>query len=191
MSADPVKPLHLALLLGVACAVSAILVFPYVVAMFPQLAHAKWPLWAIAGAQSLQAGVLCFLLAWAGLRLGRELDLGAPLLQRTQKAPRNFPTTILIGLATGALMVALDRRVFMPRQPAAIRELGAHLAPWKGLLASFYGGIAEEVQLRLFLMTLVAWLLSKLGGRHPWVYVVAALIAAGAFGAGHLPAATT
>ena len=31
-----------------------------------------------------------------------------------------------------------------------------------GFLASFYGGIAEELQLRLFLVTLVVWIVARL-----------------------------
>jgi hypothetical protein len=181
--------LRIAALLGAACAVSTLLVFPYVAAMFPEMSRGKLPLPAIAVAQAVQAGVLGFLFSWAGLRLGLSLGLGAPLIQRRDGAPRDFAVVILIGLSTGALLVALDHWVFMPGQPAAIRELGAQLPRWKGFLASFYGGIAEEVQLRLFLMTLVAWVLVRIAGRRPAAFVAAVLLAALAFAAGHLPAA--
>src|SRR5205085_9050361 len=55
----------------------------------------------------------------------------------------------------------------------------------------FYGGIAEEVQLRLFFVTLLAWGLCLLSGgqRQRWHLVLAVVLAAVAFGAGHLPAA--
>ena len=52
-------------------------------------------------------------------------------------------------------------------QPLMIQQLGdkanaltqiAQPAAWKGFLASFYGGVAEEIQLRLFVMSLLAWL---------------------------------
>src|SRR6266545_4301425 len=52
--------------------------------------------------------------------------------------------------------------------PAMLKELGAAAnalnlqtsqpAAWKGLLASFYGGIAEEIQLRLLVMSFLVWL---------------------------------
>jgi hypothetical protein len=38
--------------------------------------------------------------------------------------------------------------------------------PWKRVLACFYGGIAEELLLRLFLMTLMAWVFWKMGLRE-------------------------
>ena len=60
-----------------------------------------------------------------------------------------------------------------------------------GFLASFYGGIVEEVELRLFFTTLLAWLLYLLCGKNraPWQRWSAVVLAALAFGAGHLPAA--
>lgn len=36
------------------------------------------------------------------------------------------------------------------------------MAPWKAFLASFYGGIAEEIMFRLFLMTFFVWVLFKI-----------------------------
>lgn len=64
---------------------------------------------------------------------------------------------------------------------------------WRGLLAAFYGGIAEEVLMRLFLMTLLVWIFSKIvktGANQPpamlmWTSIV---IAAAVFGIMHLPA---
>lgn len=60
-----------------------------------------------------------------------------------------------------------------------------------GLLASFYGGIVEELQLRLFLMTLLLWLVARVRGRMPGntTFWLAILLAALLFGVGHLPAA--
>ena len=55
-----------------------------------------------------------------------------------------------------------------------------------------YGGVIEEVMLRLFLMSLIAFLLHKLFGRGretpaTWVLVAANIVAALLFAAGHLP----
>ena len=61
----------------------------------------------------------------------------------------------------------------------------------KGLFASPYGAVTEEVQLRVFVMGLIAWLLSRFAGKQtkPWLMVIAIVLAALAFGAGHLPMA--
>jgi membrane protease YdiL (CAAX protease family) len=51
----------------------------------------------------------------------------------------------------------------------------------------------EELQLRLFLMTLLVWMFGAFGRRRPQAggYWIAIVIAALLFGAGHLPAAST
>jgi membrane protease YdiL (CAAX protease family) len=84
-----------------------------------------------------------------------------------------------------------------------LRELGdttavanlqnAKPAAWQGFLASFYGGIAEEIQLRLFLMSLLVWLghfVSRTGEGKPTSAVmwIAIIVAAVLFGLGHQPA---
>ena len=55
-----------------------------------------------------------------------------------------------------------------------------------------YGGVIEEVMLRLFLMSLIAFLLHKIFGRGKeqpaaWMLVIANIAAALLFAAGHLP----
>jgi hypothetical protein len=56
-------------------------------------------------------------------------------------------------------------------------------------MASFYGGIGEELQLRLFLMTLLVWALLKAGLGRAAALVTANVLAALLFGVGHLPMA--
>jgi membrane protease YdiL (CAAX protease family) len=87
-------------------------------------------------------------------------------------------------------------------QPLLLEELGdkadalaqtAQPAAWKGFLASFYGGIVEEILLRLFLMSLFAWLgsfISKTAEGKPTrtAFWIANILAAILFGLGHLPA---
>ena len=48
-------------------------------------------------------------------------------------------------------------RLLQPLLPPTIQPLPAGVALWKRLLAAFYGGITEELLLRLFFMTLIAW----------------------------------
>jgi hypothetical protein len=66
-------------------------------------------------------------------------------------------------------------------------------ALWKRFLASFYGGIDEELLLRLFLLSLLAWLISFVWHTSEGLPTLGALwlanvIAAVVFGLGHLPA---
>lgn len=100
----------------------------------------------------------------------------------------------LAGLAGGGLVVLLD--VFVFRPPEALALTGDQPSGWKGLLASFYGGVSEEVFLRLFLLSLLALALRRLflGTRPKGTHLPALLfwaanvLVAVAFGLAHLPA---
>jgi membrane protease YdiL (CAAX protease family) len=142
-----------------------------------------------------------------GLFLANRTGLGLPILEaklagksiREQVKPILLPS-ILLGVVASAAIIALDTFIF---QPALVAELGmagealnlqtAQPAAWKGLLASFYGGLNEEILLRLFLFTLLAWLgkfISHTSEGRPTVAVLwtANIVAAILFGLGHLPA---
>jgi membrane protease YdiL (CAAX protease family) len=98
----------------------------------------------------------------------------------------------LAGAAAGLLIVLLEIAVFRPRLLGDLTQGQAEQTdPWQGFLASFYGGITEEILLRLGVMTLLVWLGALVARRHPpgsailWgANVLAALL----FGLGHLPA---
>ncbi|MFL0195304.1 CPBP family intramembrane glutamic endopeptidase [Clostridium sp. WILCCON 0269] len=65
------------------------------------------------------------------------------------------------------------------------------MATWKALLAPFYGGIAEEITFRMFLMTFFIWVSSKIKKTkegHPtdigiWLSIILSSVL---FGLGHL-----
>ena len=198
------KHARLAIALGAAGTLATALVFPYVLALMPGMAGAVertgLGLGALIAAQLVQAFVLLSLLSWVGLRLGAPMGLDAPILRAWvyTEPPRGSPRHTLV-LACGIGLVASMAIVFIddamrPWMPAAIGGFPPRIAAWKGLLASFYGGVAEELQLRLFLMTLLLWGAWKAFARaRPsppafavWLAIVAAAIV---FGAGHLPAA--
>jgi membrane protease YdiL (CAAX protease family) len=67
------------------------------------------------------------------------------------------------------------------------QQAAAAVSPsrFEGFLASFYGGIGEEILTRLFLVSVIAWILR---GRAIWLAIA---IAAALFAAGHLPAAAS
>jgi hypothetical protein len=190
------RHLRLALLLGLASAVTVLLVFPYLLELTPALEQtSKVSLPVLVMLQSLQGGVLSFLLAWAGLALGAPRGLDSPILRAwvygspIPAAPvRLLPRSSGIGLVVGIVVSLLDWLFFWGAQPEAVRKVGLAGTLWKGALASFYGGIAEEVLTRLFLTTLLVFLISKLTRRlGPGVFVSAIVIGALIFAAGHLP----
>jgi len=89
-------------------------------------------------------------------------------------------------------LIAADVFLFQPRIPKIGN--GEGVVWWKAALGGvFYGGIVEEVMVRLFLMTLIVWVLSfifkKNGNTIPLsFYWIGITLAALIFSAGHLPA---
>jgi membrane protease YdiL (CAAX protease family) len=161
-------------------------------AMIPQLA-----------AQFMGQMVLYGVLIWIGLKLGQKTGLGAPWLEgwlngeRVAVSAKELGSVLLLGLGAGLAILLLDIYLFAPRLQAELQALGGNVHPpaWQGGLASFYGGIVEEVMLRLFLLTLLAWLGSKVShtaGGQPTTAVMwlAILISGLVFGIAHLPAAS-
>jgi hypothetical protein len=165
---------------------------------------------ALLAFQVAQSAVLFGLLTAAGLFFASRVGLSTPILDSatrgesaSDKLRAILPISILAGVVASLLIVGLEITVF---QPALLRELGdsandlslqtAPPAAWKGFLASFYGGIVEEVLLRLFAMSLLVWLgsfISKTSEGKPTSVVcwTANILAAVLFGLGHLPATAT
>ena len=156
------------------------------------------PLPVLVLASILQTGVLSFLLAWAGTAAGRKLGVGSPLIdawlsKQHHSVEKTFGVAALLG-ALGALSVIALDAVFAPHMPAPARSI-PQPTPFQGLLAAFYGGIAEEVLMRLGASTIFAWLVSKLLGHEGKGRTVSlgmgVVLGALLFGAGHLPLAFT
>lgn len=202
-----------ALVLWVLALIGAALVLPYVVALERHAldaasarAHLSVPLLlAISLAQSavlLAAAVVAGL--WASRAIGLRTPLIASLVSHTP-APRGLVTTlsvaVLLGVATGLFLIALDHWVFapMPSVGALMRAGGPGLGPnaWQGLLASFYGAFDEEPLMRLGVLSLIAIGLrtaaralgaSKEEPLPSSDFWTANLVTAVLFGLGHLPA---
>ncbi|QRP62800.1 CPBP family intramembrane metalloprotease [Rhodanobacter sp. FDAARGOS 1247] len=196
-AALPVKGPHLklAMLLGLAGLLSTLALWPYLLVLMPQkLAALPLPLPVVVAAQTIQAGVMCWLLAWLGLSLGAPHGLDAPWLRsRVYRRPldpgRPARWGLAMSLGAGAAVLVLGLSLLGPTLPAEHATSAAGWA-WRGALASFYGGIVEEVGCRLLLVSLFVWLLAR-SHRNvalPWMFVVAIVLAALLFGAGHLPA---
>jgi hypothetical protein len=186
-----------ALVLGAASGLAVAALFPHLLTIAPRLREQRrQPLWLLITVQTLRTFVLLSILAWCGLRLASPFALGAPLIRSSlagQAPPIPFASMLLAiasGVGAALLIVLLDRHILLRTLlPVAVQRVpGAVL--WKGLLGSFYGAIVEEILSRLFLMTVLVWILSKLPGLNTAaVFSVACLLSALAFAAGHLPLA--
>ncbi len=157
--------------------------------------------------QIAQNTVLFAVVIALGLAAANRIGLGLPILEAKlaggsirAQVRSILPQSILLGVVVSIVIILLDLYVFSPALTAelgdsfsALNLQSAQPAAWKGMLASFYGGINEEILLRLFLMSLLAWLgtfIRKTSDGKPTHAVLwtANILAAVLFGLGHLPA---
>ena len=142
----------------------------------------------------LQSGLLISVAIFVGLLLGKKVGLGAPLLEKIsknkiKKEKLKVPVLLYViaGVITGFTIIVLDK-IFSQ----FIGVLAFESVPiWQGVLASFYGGIVEEILMRLFLVTFLVWIFSKLfriKKPNPIILWSSIVIAAIIFGISHLPA---
>lgn len=158
------------------------------------------PLWVLLLLQSLQGIVLLGVATAAGLLIAPRIGLGVPLLMRSlagqdvsAQAQSIIAPALILGVTSSVIVLVLEVSFFWPRLPQAMRESFPIPPLWKRLLASIYGGIDEEILLRLFLMSLLAWLIGLVwhlpnGLPTAGVFWLANVLAAVLFGLGHLPA---
>lgn len=190
---------------GIAGACASMAVLPYAVDLSPGLlTRISLPLSVFLGLQCLQALALFTFLGWAGCRLAHAAGLdawdrwrpdskdGAARSAAVALPGTGLAMSIAAGCVTGLTLLALAT-LTEPFMPAAASASLPRIALWKRLAASLYGGIAEELMCRLFLMSLLVWLARRflvhreaLTADVAWTGIVGAAIL---FGIGHLPAA--
>ncbi|MBM4467074.1 MAG: CPBP family intramembrane metalloprotease [Chloroflexi bacterium] len=191
------------LILWAAGVVGVIAVLPYTLTlqapMLETMPPLPMPLAMLIAIQVGQNAVLVAIAVGLGLLLARRVGLGAPLLEARldgqavgQRLRAILTPSILAGAAAAVVIILLDLVAFARGMPPVAPAVVTPPA-WQGLLASFYGGITEELFMRLFLMSLLAWLLGLVWRKAPGqpaagAFWTANLGAAILFGLGHLPA---
>ena len=159
-------------------------------------------------AQIVQGVPLFAVFILLGMILMKRIGLGAPILDAVTEGEREsatgtlrkvLPTSAILGVVATLLMIGLSFALQplltqeLGDKAAALSLIGPQPAAWKGFLASFYGGIGEEIQLRLFFMSLLAWLGSFIsrtseGKPSKAIFWIANILAAVLFGVGHFQA---
>lgn len=177
--------------------ISIILVFPYLLTVQGEiLKKMAQPLALLFIAQFIQSFLLFSLAIFLGLfftkKIGFRLPLFTALLGEKRidrKVLKNIVTTSIVsGIITAVIIYVLDTLFTMSGVEISTHE--SYAPVWQKLLAAFYGGITEEILMRLFFMTFFIWISMKLfkqtkptrGGILGGI-ILAALL----FGVGHLP----
>ena len=174
--------------------------FPFVFSLYADmLAAAPIPLPALVALGLLQNTVILGVIIGVGLVLTAKLRLpGVPLIDDWRagkpigdRLRSMIPFAVMTGVGVGIailLMFALILRKELPQLPVGKAAL---IPIWRRLLICFYGGLTEEILMRVFLFSVLAWLLNKLSRtreRPPkrTVILVANILLAILFGLGHL-----
>lgn len=175
--------------------ITTLFVLPYQLALSPALAQAFTPLLLVGAV--IQGTVMFSIFIFVGLLLARRYNLGLPIIEGLLKGENQAKQlksilwpSIVAGSLGGVLIILLS--FLWPSLAVTFLKAETLVAPWKGFLASFYGGIGEEIFARLFLITLFIWLIVKIK-RSPkgiasnttvWTAIILSSIL---FGLGHLP----
>ena len=178
----------------------ALLVIPYTLALTSNQAEITPILLLLSIGQNL---ILFAIAVFFGLFLSKRISIEMPGLRlpilegalegKNQKAELKaiLLPSIGLGVLAGILIIllALPFQKLVPE----MQNVEISIPAWKSFLASFYGGIAEEVLLRLFMVSLLVWISFKIkktvDGRPTELGIwLAVVLAAVIFGLGHLPA---
>ena len=174
-------------------------VLPYVFALFGKLLdleHLTMPLPVFAAVQVMHSSIVFALIVVLGLLLAPKVGLRMPLLEsalysRQPLAPGAFRVPLAVGAVVGVISAILLFLVFVPRMPGWPSE--SALPIWMRLAACIYGGLNEELLMRLFLLALVLWLLQtiarKAARESSALFWTGNIIVAFLFAAAYLPAA--
>ncbi len=164
------------MLLWLACVFGAMAVLPYATTLSNIEISSSM---LVSGL--VQGSIIYGLILWLGLSMAQKLELSV-WPKRSWLVP-----SMVVGIATGFLLFGFDLFVFAEQSSALMQEVTLPEL-WKRILACFYGAINEEVMVRLFFLTGLAWLLKKLTPFSKCTIMsLSILMASIGFGVGHLP----
>jgi hypothetical protein len=146
----------------------------------------------------IQTAVLSAVVVGVGLLAAHGIGLGASYIEAALSGSvvvgvgEALFLAVVLGALAGFLLYVADL-LFLPYWPQALLEAARRTSLWDNFLASFYGGINEELFMRLFGFSVLAWLLSQLfhpttSGQSQIIFWTVNIVMAILFGLGHLPA---
>ena len=189
------KPLRFSLLLLPVVAVATVLSVLYQFDLYDQatidlLLEQMGSVELVLAISVVQSVLYGFFASFFGYILAEKLGLLRPFGFEKKALWVTLALAAVAGVVLGA-----DPWTFGAAIPA-LQDVSAAVTPIAVIAAILYGGIVEELLLRLFVLSLLAWLLWKVFFRKRETVPTGALIAANViaallFAAGHLPATVT
>jgi membrane protease YdiL (CAAX protease family) len=190
------------LILWMASIFGVIAILPYVFTLQGGIpGNLQVSLYVLLAGQIIQNAIIFAIIIFIGLKLAKKAGFGLPILEgwfEGRKIKNDLKPilgiSIGLGLLAGILIVGMDYLFSLLGVTINVAQVSSINPPaWQGFLASFYGGINEEIMLRLFLMTLIVWIFYKIkqskDGNPTKISIwLAIFLAAIIFGAAHLPA---
>jgi membrane protease YdiL (CAAX protease family) len=182
-------------ILLITCVIASLMVIPYAMDITSSEVEFTAKLLLLTVAQNtVQFAVAVFF----GLLLSKPVGLGLPILQgalegknQTKELKSIMLPSVCLGILAGIAIVLLS--IPFNKSIPEFQNSDVSAPAWKAFLASFYGGIAEEVLLRLFVVSLFVWITykrkkTKDGLPTDFGVWLSIALAAVLFGLGHLPA---
>ena len=152
---------------------------------------------------TIQVAILYgFILSFIGLKLSRATNLNKGLLESlyTNVKYKINSKSAMIAIGFGcinAAAIVLSEKFIFARYIPEIANSTPQFSILYLLGGIVYGGIVEEIMLRLFLMSLITFILYKIFANKKdknnipqYIYWISIIISAILFGVGHLPAAS-
>jgi hypothetical protein len=186
------------LVLAGAGVIAVLAVMPYSVALLQdRVAELPVSLRTLVIAQSIQAIILMGIVVFFAMLLEQRTSIGLPVIRPLVHGREVPPSTArrmayaaVWGVAAAVVLILVD--LLFIRMGVTLGAEAQRPAWWQGLLASLYGGIGEELQMRFFFVNLLVWLgmfaWKDPEGRPPAPLVIVAIVlVAVVFGLGHLP----
>jgi len=145
-------------------------IIPYSVRLLTSSQHKpfKFPLPTLLLLSFFQTAVLPALAIGLGLSAAHAIGLGAPYIEAglaSTGSKRAIVQMLLpaigLGVLGGAALLLLDL-FFLRYWPPELVHFAERTTLWENFLASFYGGLNEEIFMRLFGLSALAWLLSRI-----------------------------
>jgi len=187
------KDMKISLVFSLIGLIASIFVGIYQISMFSepmeqQIIDQFGSLEALVPIAAIQGTLLTFAASFIGLKLAKRVNLKLNF-KYDKKA---MIMAVAIGFFTGLIITGSDKLVFASYLPINTTEYV--FSPVYFITGILYGGIIEEILLRLLVMSLFVLILWKVFAKSydylnipSWIYISAIVLAAVLFAAGHIP----